>query len=88
MSCTSSGSRSNHSSIYKHGNNSLVVFHDVDVITMIEPSKGAVVIPHTIQHANIKTAWEITAEIATVKNHPTTSQQHSVGCLRMLFFNS
>jgi hypothetical protein len=82
---------------YKHGRNSLVVFHDVDVVTMIEPSEGAVAIPHIIRNANTKTAWEITAEIAAVKNHPTTSQQHSgrlvriapkiPRCLRMLFFH-
>jgi hypothetical protein len=68
----------------------------VDVVTMIEPSEGAVAIPHIIRNANTKTAWEITAEIAAVKNHPTTSQQHSgrlvriapkiPRCLRMLFF--
>jgi len=53
----------------------VVVFHNVDVVTMIEPSVGAVAIPHIIRNANLKSVNDITQEIRTVQAHPNTSHQ-------------
>ena len=53
----------------------LVTFHDVDVVTMIEPEAGAVAIPHIIRAANRKSVLEISDEIRAVQNKPQSSQQ-------------
>ncbi len=53
----------------------LVVFHDVDVVTMIEPAAGRVAIPHVIRAANRKSVREISAEIRAVQARPESSQQ-------------
>ena len=58
----------------------LVTFHDVDVVTMIEPSAGAVAIPHIIRKANHKPVTEISDEIREVQAHPGSSEQ--AGMLR------
>jgi pyruvate/2-oxoglutarate dehydrogenase complex dihydrolipoamide acyltransferase (E2) component len=54
----------------------LVVFHDVDVVTMIEPKTGAVAIPHIIRSANHKSVLDISAEIRSIQSKPKDSQQH------------
>lgn len=73
----------------------LVVFHDVDVVTMIEPEQGAVAIPHIIRSANQKSVRDISAEIRSIQSSPDRSQQHgklialapkSPRFLRLLFF--
>jgi pyruvate/2-oxoglutarate dehydrogenase complex dihydrolipoamide acyltransferase (E2) component len=43
---------------YRDWRRRLVVFHDVDVVTMIEPEPGAVAIPHIIRNANRRTVGE------------------------------
>jgi pyruvate/2-oxoglutarate dehydrogenase complex dihydrolipoamide acyltransferase (E2) component len=53
----------------------LITFHDVDVVTMIEPAAGAVAIPHIIRSANRKNVSEISNEIRTVQAHPGSSDQ-------------
>ena len=53
----------------------LVTFHDVDVVTMIEPSVGAVAIPHIIRKANHKPVTEISDEIRAVQAQPSSSEQ-------------
>ncbi len=53
----------------------LVTFHDVDVVTMIEPAAGAVAIPHIIRRANHKPVTEISEEIRAVQVHPGSSEQ-------------
>jgi pyruvate/2-oxoglutarate dehydrogenase complex dihydrolipoamide acyltransferase (E2) component len=53
----------------------LVTFHDVDVVTMIEPQAGAVAIPHIIRSANRKTVLDISAEIRAVQDRPGSSAQ-------------
>lgn len=45
----------------------LVTFHDVDVVTMIEPKAGVVAIPHIIRSANRKTVIQISDEIRAVQ---------------------
>jgi len=54
-----------------------VTFHDVDVATMIEPTEGAVAIPHVIRTANKKSVREISDEIRGVKRDPDASPQYS-----------
>lgn len=53
----------------------LIIFHNVDVVTMIEPAEGAVAIPHVIRRANQKSVIEISNEIREVQAHPRSSEQ-------------
>jgi pyruvate/2-oxoglutarate dehydrogenase complex dihydrolipoamide acyltransferase (E2) component len=62
---------------YRDWRGRLVVFHDVDVVTMIEPEPGKVAIPHIIRNANRRTVREITDEIRSVQASPKSSEQHS-----------
>ncbi|UCH60909.1 MAG: 2-oxo acid dehydrogenase subunit E2 [Anaerolineales bacterium] len=80
---------------YRDWRGRLVVFHDVDVVTMIEPEPGAVAIPHIIRNAENKSVSEITAEIRHVQSNPNASEQrgslYKLGIraprpLRLLFF--
>ena len=52
---------------YRDWRDRLVVFHEVDVVTMIEPESGGVAIPHVVRGANRKTVSEITDEIRRIK---------------------
>ena len=61
---------------YRDWRGRLVVFHDVDVVTMIEPQPGAVAIPHIIRSANQKTVLQISDEIRTIQANPESSEQH------------
>jgi pyruvate/2-oxoglutarate dehydrogenase complex dihydrolipoamide acyltransferase (E2) component len=45
----------------------LVVFHDVDVSTVIEPAPGAVAIPHIIHRAQARSVRDISEEIRSVQ---------------------
>ncbi len=54
----------------------------MDVVTMIEPSAGAVAIPHIIRKANQKSVTGISDEIRAVQAHPGSSEQ--AGKLRLL----
>ena len=53
----------------------LVIFHDVDVVTMIEPRAGSVAIPHIIRSANRKSVMQISQEIRAIQAKPDTSDQ-------------
>ena len=72
----------------------LVVFHDVDVVTMIEPSPGAVAIPYIIRGANHKTVQEISEEIRSIQSSKVRSEHlglvalapHLPRFVRLLFF--
>lgn len=73
----------------------LVTFHQVDVVTMIEPRPGAVAVPHIIRAANRKTVMQISQEIRSIQSHPGTSPQvgrltrlapHLPRFLRLWFF--
>jgi pyruvate/2-oxoglutarate dehydrogenase complex dihydrolipoamide acyltransferase (E2) component len=55
----------------------LVVFQDVDVVTLIEPEPGAVAIPHIIRSANHRTVRQISDEIRAVRARPEASPQRS-----------
>jgi len=61
---------------YRDWRGRLIVFRDVDVVTMIEPEKGKVAIPHIIRNANRRTAREISAEIRSIQAKPKSSEQN------------
>jgi pyruvate/2-oxoglutarate dehydrogenase complex dihydrolipoamide acyltransferase (E2) component len=62
---------------YKDWRSRLIVFHDVDVVTLIEPEPGAVAIPHIIRNANRRTVRDISAEISSIQASPESSEQNS-----------
>jgi pyruvate/2-oxoglutarate dehydrogenase complex dihydrolipoamide acyltransferase (E2) component len=53
----------------------LVIFKEVDVVTMIEPQAGKVAIPHIIRSANRKSVVQISDEIRQVQASPGSSEQ-------------
>ena len=60
---------------YRDWRGRLIVFHDVDVVTMIEPSPGAVAVPHIIRAANRKTIRESSDEVRSIQTNPERSAQ-------------
>ena len=60
---------------YRDWRGRLVIFQDVDVVTMIEPEKGAVAIPHIVRAANRKSVRQISDEIRSVQGRPASSPQ-------------
>ena len=76
----------------------LVLFDEVDVVTLIESEVDAVAIPHVIRAANRRTVREIHDEIRRVQAQPAASAQRSgllmrlsaftPGLLRRLFFRA
>jgi pyruvate/2-oxoglutarate dehydrogenase complex dihydrolipoamide acyltransferase (E2) component len=80
---------------YRDWRRRLVVFHDVDVVTMIEPAKDRVAIPHIIRRANDRTVRDISDEIRAIQAQPEKSEQRGAlvrlaprvpRFVRMLFF--
>lgn len=76
----------------------LVLFDEVDVVTLIEAERDGVAIPHVIRAANRRTVRELHEEIRRVQQAPGTSAQRSgalarlsrfvPGFLRRLFFRA
>ena len=62
---------------YRDWRNRLIMFDDVDVVTMIEAERGGVAIPHIIRAANHKTFRQTHDEIRSVQMRPARSQQRS-----------
>ena len=80
---------------YRDWRRRLVVFHDVDVVTMIEAEQGQVAVPHVIRKANQRTVRDISREIRAIQSQPGSSEQRSTltrlaprvpRFLRLLFF--
>lgn len=61
---------------YRRGRKT-IVFHNVDVVTMIEPTEGAVAIPHVIRQANKLSVKQISDEIRSIQENPKQSKQQS-----------
>ncbi len=55
---------------YRDWRGRLVIFRDVDVVVMVEPSPGRAAIPHIIRGAQGKSVAEISAEIRAVQAEP------------------
>ena len=62
---------------YRNWRNQLIVFHDVDVATLIEPGIGVDSFPHIIRSAQSKSFREIHDEIRAVQAQPSYSDQKS-----------
>jgi pyruvate/2-oxoglutarate dehydrogenase complex dihydrolipoamide acyltransferase (E2) component len=60
---------------YRNWRNQLILFEDVDVVTMIETKVGGVALPHVLRSANQKTFQQIHAEIRSVQTRPAHSTQ-------------
>lgn len=81
---------------YRDWRGRLVLFDDVDVVTLVESEVDAVAIPHVVRAANRRSVREIHDEIRRVQAQPGTSAQRSgllarasrftPGVLRRLFF--
>ncbi len=55
----------------------LVLFDDVDVVTLVEPAPGEVAIPHILRAANRRTLPDLHAELRAVQARPASSPQRS-----------
>ena len=53
----------------------LVVYHDVDVVVMVEPEPGVVAAPRIIHAANRKTVLEISDEIRSFQGQPESGER-------------
>jgi pyruvate/2-oxoglutarate dehydrogenase complex dihydrolipoamide acyltransferase (E2) component len=61
----------------------LIIFDEVDVVTLIEAERGGVAIPHIIRAANRKSFRALHAEIRAVQTRPARSQQRSSLLMRL-----
>ena len=64
----------------------LVLFDEVDVVTLIEPEADAVAVPHVIRAANRRTVLEIHDEIRRIQARPEASAQRSGRLARLSAF--
>jgi len=64
----------------------LVLFDDVDVVTLVESDVGGVAIPHVLRAANRRTVGELHAEIRNVQARPASSAQRSGALARLSAF--
>lgn len=81
---------------YRDWRGRLVLFDDVDVVTLVESEVDAVAVPHVVRAANRRSVREIHAEIRRIQAEPAASAQRSgalarlsrfaPGVLRRLFF--
>lgn len=60
---------------YRNWRNQLILFSDVDVVTLIEAEKNGVAIPHIVRAANQKSFRDIHTEIRAIQAEPTRSEQ-------------
>jgi pyruvate/2-oxoglutarate dehydrogenase complex dihydrolipoamide acyltransferase (E2) component len=58
----------------------LIVFHEVDVSTLIEPAPGTAAIPHIIRNAQARSVTDISEEIRRVQAnpHPWGKQERAI----------
>jgi pyruvate/2-oxoglutarate dehydrogenase complex dihydrolipoamide acyltransferase (E2) component len=61
----------------------LVLFDEVDVVTLVESEVDAVAVPHVIRAANRRTIREIHDEIRLVQARPAASAQRSGALMRI-----
>ena len=64
----------------------LVLFDDVDVVTLVESEAGEVAIPHVVRAANRRTVREIHDEIRRIQADPGASAQRSGFLARLSAF--
>jgi pyruvate/2-oxoglutarate dehydrogenase complex dihydrolipoamide acyltransferase (E2) component len=68
---------------YRDWRGRLVLFEEVDVVTLIEAEVDAVAIPHVIRAANRRSLREIHDEIRRVQARPAASAQRSGALMRL-----
>jgi pyruvate/2-oxoglutarate dehydrogenase complex dihydrolipoamide acyltransferase (E2) component len=68
---------------YQDWRRRLIIFDEVDVVTLIETERGGVALPHIIRAANRKSFAEIHAEIRAVQTKPVRSEQRSSTLMRL-----
>lgn len=83
---------------HRNWRNRLIVFDDVDVVTLIEPEPDASAFPHIVRAANRKSFREIHDEIRVIQAEPAKSNQkagrlarwgsHLPSFLRALFYRA
>jgi pyruvate/2-oxoglutarate dehydrogenase complex dihydrolipoamide acyltransferase (E2) component len=61
---------------YRDWRNRLVIFDDVDVVTMIEAERGGVALAHILRAANTRSVFDIHREIRSIQAQPAKSDQH------------
>jgi len=62
---------------YRDWRGRIVLFEDVDVVTLVEPEAGEVAIPHILRAANRRTVRELHEELRAVQARPAASAQRS-----------
>lgn len=62
---------------YRDWRGRLVLFDEVDVVTLIEPEVNAVAIPHVLRAVNRRSAADLHAELRRVQAEPSSSAQRS-----------
>ena len=62
---------------YRDWRNRLIVFDEVDVVTLIETERGGVALPHIIRSANTRSVRSIHDEIRSIQARPDRSGQQS-----------
>jgi pyruvate/2-oxoglutarate dehydrogenase complex dihydrolipoamide acyltransferase (E2) component len=68
---------------YRDWRGRLVLFDEVDVVTLVESEADAVAIPHVVRRANRRTVREIHDEIRRVQVEPAASAQRSGALIRL-----
>jgi pyruvate/2-oxoglutarate dehydrogenase complex dihydrolipoamide acyltransferase (E2) component len=68
---------------YRDWRGRLVLFDEVDVVTLVESEVDAVAIPHVVRAANRRTLREIHEEIRRVQTEPAASPQRSGALARL-----
>jgi pyruvate/2-oxoglutarate dehydrogenase complex dihydrolipoamide acyltransferase (E2) component len=68
---------------YQDWRRRLIIFDEVDAVTLIETERGGVALPHIIRAANRKSFRAIHAEIRAVQTKPVRSEQRSTALMRL-----
>ncbi len=71
---------------YRDWRGRLVLFDDVDVVTLVESEVDAVAVPHVVRAANRRTVREIHAELRRIQAEPSASAQRSGALARLSRF--
>lgn len=71
---------------YRDWRGRLVLFDDVDVVTLVESEVDAVAIPHVVRAANRRTVRDIHTEIRRIQAEPAASAQRSGALMKLSAF--
>lgn len=71
---------------YRDWRGRLVLFDEVDVVTLIESEVDEAAVPHVIRAANRRSVGEISAEIRRIQSAPAASAQRSGALVRLSRF--